>query len=502
MTSRIISAFCILTIVVCLPALTHAYDFSFGDYTNLELKGDITYSLKVRTETPDLDLAEQSYGNSNFEKGDIVNNKVIGRLEATFDAPYTTLFGRFYALYDNVYTDDDMYPPGTDIDLAKEYAAQGIQVPEFYIDLHSDSVTFRLGKQIIEWGEMIAPVQAPGVSVINLFDASKAGAAGYTFRDYKVPQTSGWLSWEATNYLSLEAVYSQDFEPNDAMPVVGTFQSFTDLLGWGGPTSVMGIELEDKRPTDSEDMRQYGGAARMVFPALKNLELGLYYAHYLNWMPMIGVDIATFSGELTYDEMDMYGLSFSQAFDAIGGFSLYGELTYRPNQPVQLSLTIPQPDGTVIDMDQPAGGVESVRKLNWGLGGSWMLSDFFAFTPWTIQFSPMFEFYGGNNLDYDENTYFYDPEKTAWYMINFPFSSSDMVDNTTLSLVIAVSGGLHEDERSFYSIGTTLTARIGDNLGLMLGYDLKNGDPQEALRYPNWVPDRDAVTFGVTWYFM
>jgi hypothetical protein len=119
MTGRIVSAFCILTIIVCLSTLTHAYDFSFGEHVNLELKGDITYTLRVRTEEPDPVLVDQSYGNSNFEKGDIVNNKFIGRLEATFDAPYTTLFGRFYALRDNVYIDDEKYPEGTDIELAK-----------------------------------------------------------------------------------------------------------------------------------------------------------------------------------------------------------------------------------------------------------------------------------------------------------------------------------------------------------------------------------------------
>jgi hypothetical protein len=487
MTRRIISAFCILTIVSFLPTLTHAYDFSFGEHVNLELKGDITYTLRVRTEEPDPVLVDQSYGNSNFEKGDIVNNKFIGRLEATFDAPYTTLFGRFYALYDNVYKDDDMYPPGTDIDLAKEYAFLGFHVPEFYIDLHSDSVTFRLGKQIVEWGEMVAPVQAPGVSVMNMFDASKAGAAGYTVRDYKVPATSGWLSWETTNYLSLEAVYSQDFEPRDAMPIVGTIQSFIDALGWGGPT----MGLDEQRPTDPEDMRQYGGAARMVIPYLRNLELGFYYAHYIDYMPII--DLSEFA--ITYEEVDMYGLSFSQAFDALGGFSLYGELTYRPNQAAQLSMDL----GGV---EQGIAGFETVRKVNWGLGAMWMLSDFFAFTPWTIQFSPMLDFYGGYNLDYDDYDNFYMPEQGAWYMTNFTFSSSDMVDNTALSLTFAFSGGLHEEERSFYSIGTTLTARIGDNIGLMLGYDIKGGNPEEALKYPGWVPDRDVLTLGLTWYFM
>ncbi|MBT3312528.1 MAG: DUF1302 family protein [Desulfobacteraceae bacterium] len=488
MTSRIISIIYILTIAVFLPTLTHAYDFSLGENAYLEIKGDITYSARFRMEDPDPLLVNITQGNKNFDKGDIVNNKFTGRLEATLDAPYTTLFARFYALRDDVYEDDDKYPAGTDIGEAKDYAFQGIHVPEFYIDLHNDSLTFRLGKQIIEWGEMIGPVQAPGVSVINMFDASKAGAAGYTFRDYKVPVMSGWLSWEATNYLSLEAVYSTDFEPRDSLPVVGTFQSFLNMMGWGGPTPLMDVQI----PTGSED-RQYGAAARMVIPALKDLELGFYYAHYIDFNPFIYLDFfSTPPVRVTYEDMDMYGMSFSQAFDALGGFSLYGELTYRPNQPAQL-----------VNVFGPVAGPEEVRKVNWGLGASWMLSDFFPFTPWSIQFSPMLDFYGGTNLDYDDPAYnFLMPDDGAWYMINLTFSSADMVDNTVLSLTVAFSGGLHEEEKGFYSIGTTLTARIGDNLGLMFGYDIKGGDPNEAITYPGWVPDRDALTLGITWYFM
>jgi hypothetical protein len=346
-------------------------------------------------------------------------------------------------------------------------------------------LTFRLGKQIIEWGELIAPVEAPGVNVLNMFDTSKAGAAGYTFRDYKVPTMSGWLSWEATNYLSLEAVYSQDFDPKNAMPIVGTFQSFINVMGWGGPTMGMDVQI----PTGSED-RQYGAAARMVIPGLRNLELGFYYAHYIDYMPFIDLDMATFQVKATYEELDMYGLSFSQAFDALGGFSLYGELTYRPNQAAQLFNVL-----------GPVGGFQDVRKVNWGFGGMWMLSDFFDFTPWTVTFSPMLDFYGGYNLDYDQADFFF-PESGAWYRCTFDFRSSDIVDNTILSLTFALSGGLHEEEKSYYSLGTTLTARIGDNLGLMLGYDIKGGDPEDAIKYPGWLPDRDAVTLGITWYFM
>jgi len=487
MTKRIVSVIYILTIVVFLPTLTQAYDFTFGENVFLEIKGDVTYTAKFRMEEPSPVLVDESYGNSNFEKYDLVNNRGVARMEVTLDVPYTTFFGRFEAFYDNVFQDDDKYPPGTDIDLAKEYAAAGVEAKEYYADFNIDRLTLRVGKQIVEWGELLAPVYARGVSVINMYDMPKVGTAGYTARDYKVPVMSGWLSYELTDNLSVEGVYSQDFEPRYGVPVVGTFSSFVDALGWGGPT----MGLEEQRPTDASDQRQYGAAARMVFPFLREFELGAYWAHYIDSMPFIDIS----QGVITYEELDMYGLSFSQAFEALWGFQLYGELSYRPEAPAQLSMDIGgQP--------KPIAGIEKVRTLNWGFGGSMMLSDFFDFTPWTVTFSPILEFYGGNNLDYDETKNFKIPESTTYYIGSFGFSSVDMVDNTVLSLNFTLTGALHSEENSFYGLATTLKARIGDNIELMAGYDIKGGDEEKALEYPGWIPDRDALTLGFTWYFM
>ena len=79
-----------------------------------------------------------------------------------------------------------------------------------------------------------------------------------------------------------------------------------------------------------------------------------------------------------------------------------------------------------------------------------------------------------------------------------------LIDNTALSLSMSFTGALHKEENSFHSIGNTLTARVGDHMEFMLGYDIKLGDPDKAglFDYPGYVPDRDAVTLGFTWYFM
>lgn len=489
MTNRMVVAVYLVAISVLFPVPVNAYDFYFGDSASLEIKGDLTYSVKYRAENPAPQLKEDSKGNSNFEKGDLVNNKGIARTEAVFEVPNVILFGKFEAFYDDVYSDEDLYPDGTDIDTAKDHAEKSVEAKEYYVDLHSDSTTLRLGRQIVEWGEMAAPVFAPGVNVMNMYDGTRVAAAGYTLRDYKVPAESAWLIKEIGDNLAVEAVYSRDFDPRHIVPVVGTFGSFVDQLGFGGPTL-----LVDKRPQSSKDMEQYGGAIRSVFPAFGNLELGLYYANYLNPFPKMDF----FEDQITYEQTKMYGFTLSRV---VKEWQVYGEFTYRPDQAEQ--LTVEYLGGA------PIGGFEKVRTFNWGVGAMKLYSDYFPSMPFTVTFAPLIELYGGNNLDYgdldeDDGLAFNPPEHTAYYLATLDFSSPDMIDNTVFSITTAFSGGLHSEERSFHTIGTTLKARIGDHLELQLGYDVKLGDTDKATlnEYPGTIPDRDALSLGITWYFM
>ena len=137
-----------------------------------------------------------------------------------------------------------------------------------------------------------------------------------------------------------------------------------------------------------------------------------------------------------------------------------------------------------------------------------IFSDFFPSAPFTVSFTPLIEIYGGKNLAYDDldsiNNEFKIPEDTAYYLASFDFNTPNMIDNTVFSVTTAFSGALHSEENSFHSLGTTLRARIGDHIELMLGYDLKLGNTDKAglFDYPGFIPDRDAVSLGFTWYFM
>ena len=65
MINRLVIVFHLMGIAALFPVPANAYDFYFGDSAYLELKGDLTYSVKYRVENPDPDLKKDSKGNSN-----------------------------------------------------------------------------------------------------------------------------------------------------------------------------------------------------------------------------------------------------------------------------------------------------------------------------------------------------------------------------------------------------------------------------------------------------
>ena len=103
-------------------------------------------------------------------------------------------------------------------------------------------------------------------------------------RSWQVPTLIAWGGYELTESVSLELVWAPDFDPRFFMPVVGTFQSPADILGFGVESDF----VVDLRPYDWVDQQQGGAAIRTVIPQLENMELGIYYYHYLSRWPMMG----------------------------------------------------------------------------------------------------------------------------------------------------------------------------------------------------------------------
>ncbi len=490
-------------IVMATPQISMGYDFTIADEIDVMFKADLTYALRVRTEYPNWTLMElqPSSGNSNFAKGDLVNNKVLFRYEVQAYYSNLSLFVRGDAFYDDIFNDDRFNWD------ARQHAQYNFyDGMEYFLEGTFGNFSFRVGRQVVNWGESIAPVFAVAVNTVSPFFGARIAAAGYTARDFQVPSHMIWANYELTPTLSLEGVWNPDFEPRLFMPVAGTFQSFSDALGYGQDGSV-----DDQRPTRFEDQQQGGVALRKIFPSLKYFELGLYYYHHLDRAPAMTFDLTTMTKPVaTYPEMDMFGLSFAHAIDALQ-LQIQGELAYRPNDTLQKNFSVddippglpPALKDEIADqlVGVPIGGVEIGNTLNWVFGGSRLWSDVLPFTPWTFSLLCLYEFYGSWNIDHADSKHFTDPENTYFYFVTLPLTVADLIDNTTLTLQFDATGNLHESQRSLHRFSYSLKAKYGDHLEALFGFDMPVGKAEENAG-PNNMSDRDVFTFALRWYFI
>jgi hypothetical protein len=251
------------------------------------------------------------------------------------------------------------------------------------------------------------------------------------------------------------------------------------------------------------DQQQGGAAVRTVIPQLGNMEFGVYYYHYLSRWPMMNMPEAwPINMFVEWPEVDLVGISFSQAIQNWGlNVQVGGEITYRWNEPMQLQ-TINSPFiASASGMDMGVGGYERANTLSWDLNGMKMMFDIFDFTPYTFQLTPLVEFYGKLNLDYEEEMLFMDPEATAYYTVQLPLSTSDMIDNTRLDIGFSAMGGLHSQRNQLHTLGFTAGAKFGDAWEVLFGYNLAIGnaeqDPQGQFMW-----DRDNFVFKFTHYFI
>lgn len=500
MRSRVIAAFCLFTLLLIMPGMALGYDWQLGNWGNLNMRGEMTYALKLRTETPDrrfVDPRSPYYvsGNANFQKGEVGNNTFIGIMEVIVDSENITFFGRVVGLLDTIYFDDDRFNSET-----REHAAYNITDGlEFYLEGRWGSFTTRWGRQIVQWGESMAPIWAPGVNVVSPFFVQRVQSAGFTMRSWQVPTFIAWGGYEVSESLSLELIWQPDFDPRYFMPVVGTFQSPADIFGFGVESDF----VEDLRPTDWVDQQQGGAAVRTVIPQLGNLEFGVYYYHYLSRWPMMNMPEAwPINMYIEWPEVDLVGISFSQAIQNWGlNVQVGGEITYRWNEPMQLETIASPFIASASGLERGVGGYERANTLAWDINAMKMMFDVFNFTPWTFMLTPLVEFYGKLNLDYEEEMLFMDPQATAYYTVQLPLSSSDIIDNTRLDFGFSAMGGLHSQRNLLHTLGFTAGAKYGNSWEVLFGYNLAIGnaeqDPQGQFMW-----DRDNFVFKLTYYFI
>nr|WP_238543866.1 DUF1302 domain-containing protein [Pseudomonas sp. GM21] len=317
----------------------------------------------------------------NFKKGETFSKifKGVHDLELKYGESGVFVRGKYW--YDFELKDEhrlfyDIDDSGRN-DLAK---ASGAEFLDAFV-YHNYTIgnlpgNVRLGKQVVSWGE--STFIGNGINSINPTDAAALRRPGAEVKEGLIPVNMFYLSQNFTENLSAEAFYQLEWEStvvdncgtffgsdavakgcNDRLVVSGLDLAPGVARNTGGAATVGGSaaqgggvddvyipRVKDNEPSDSG---QFGVALRWFVPEMNDTELAAYFMNYHSRNPLLSAVRTTGPGTpasslnlirnsryfVDYPEdIRLYGLSFQTN---MGGTSLGGEVSYRPNMPLQLN---------------------------------------------------------------------------------------------------------------------------------------------------------------------
>ncbi|AZE87645.1 DUF1302 domain-containing protein [Pseudomonas orientalis] len=326
-------------------------------------------------------------GHLNFKRGETFSKifKGIHDLELKYGDTGVFVRGKYW--YDFELKDESR--PFKDIsdNNRKEGAkSSGGQILDAFV-YHNYSIadapgSVRFGKQVVSWGE--STFIGGGINSINPIDVSAFRRPGAEIKEGLIPVNMFYVSQTLTDNLSAEAFYQLEWDQT-VTDNCGTFFSQPDVISDGCnnnlrvlnkrstipaaalPTlGALGVDVNSEGvlvrrgpDRDARDSGQFGVAMHYNFEPL-DTEFGAYFMNYHSRAPIFsaqGAPSAAYTrplgplgalrplivaGSSNYfveypEDIRLYGLSFSTTLPT--GTAWSGELSYRPNAPVQLSTT-------------------------------------------------------------------------------------------------------------------------------------------------------------------
>ncbi|MEB2645516.1 DUF1302 domain-containing protein [Pseudomonas sp. MYb541] len=369
---------------------------AFGVSFNIgEIEGSFDSSLSVgaswSTAKPNSDLIGVNNGGKglsqtsddghlNFKRGETFSKifKGIHDLELKYGDTGVFVRGKYW--YDFELKDESR--PFKDIsdNNRKEGAkSSGGQILDAFI-YHNYSVAdqpgnVRFGKQVVSWGE--STFIGGGINSINPIDVSAFRRPGAEIKEGLIPVNMFYVSQTLTDNLSAEAFYQLEWDQT-VTDNCGTFFSQPDVISDGCTDNLrvlnsrrtltpaqqaglraFGVDVNNEGvlvrrgpDRDARDSGQFGAAFHYNYEPL-DTEFGAYFMNYHSRAPIFSAQGARPSvyatnnplivaGNSNYfveypEDIRLYGLSFSTTLPT--GTAWSGELSYRPNAPVQLSTT-------------------------------------------------------------------------------------------------------------------------------------------------------------------
>ncbi|OPA93886.1 adhesin [Pseudomonas fluorescens] len=326
-------------------------------------------------------------GHLNFDKGDSFSKIFKGIHDLELKYGDTGIFVRGKYWYDFALQNEDLDFKNVSNDNRKEGAkSSGGQILDAFI-YHNYTIAdqpgnVRFGKQVVSWGE--STFIGGGINSINPIDVSAFRRPGAEIKEGLIPVNMFYVSQTLTDNLSAEAFYQLEWDQT-VVDNCGTFFSQPDVIADGCgdnlrvlnkrstipgaalPTlNALGVDINNEGvlvrrggDRDARDSGQFGVAMHYNFEPL-DTEFGAYFMNYHSRAPIFSATGAPASaytrplgplgalrplivaGSSRYfveypEDIRLYGLSFSTTLPT--GTAWSGELSYRPNAPVQLSTT-------------------------------------------------------------------------------------------------------------------------------------------------------------------
>ncbi len=376
-----------VTVATVASTEAHAVDFTIG-----EIQGSFDSSLSIgaswSTANPDKQFISNnnsqgvSGGESasrttddnrlNFKKGETFSKifKGVHDLELKYGDSGAFVRGKYW--YDFELMDEsrpfyDINDAGRDR-AAKSSGAMFLDSFVYHNYTLGDQVgAVRLGKQVVSWGE--STFIGNSINSINPVDVAALRRPGAEVKEGLIPVNLLYVSQGLADNITAEAFYQLEWDKS-VLDNCGTFfgtdgvpQGCNDRLVVAGLDLPPGVasntgglaalaagtdnayipRLNDK---DASDSGQYGLALRWYVPELNDTEFGAYAMNYHSRSPYLSINQMTSAAggvasarSVRYfidypEDIRLYGLSFQTNIE---GVSLGGEVSYRPNMPLQLN---------------------------------------------------------------------------------------------------------------------------------------------------------------------
>lgn len=332
-------------------------------------------------------------GNLNFGKNDTFSKIIKGSHDIQLSKDNYGFFARVKYWYDKELKDEsrphghapNAYTPGAplnDDDFADFAKFSGIELMDAYFyssfDIAQAPVEFRLGRQVISWGESTF-IQG-GLNSTNPFDVNALRRPGADLKEGLLPVGMAYINAGVSANLTIEAFYQYEWEKTQ-IDGCGTYFSGADFAADGcfavtiavpDQQALAGGFFADRRAYDNDpdtsrrgddepdDGGQYGFAFRYYAAELNDTEFGLYFMNLHSRLPLISAirtaipeavgsvfipsALDPTGGSLaalnpTYrivfpEDLQYYGASFATN---IGGTAVSGEISYKPDTPIQIN---------------------------------------------------------------------------------------------------------------------------------------------------------------------